>query len=138
MEAIDLSALNTLSPWHPGVLSLAVYLGMVLIFIGWLLYLCTRLGEKRPASQKKRPYESGIIPTGSARLEYPVPFYLVAIFFLIFDLEGAFIFTWAIACDGLGWSGWMQISFFIAVLFLSLLYLWRKGGLEWGPFSTKR
>jgi NADH-quinone oxidoreductase subunit A len=138
MEVTGLSALNTLSPWQPGILSLVVYLGLVFLLTGCLLFLCARLGEKRPAPQKKRPYESGIIPTGSARLEYPVPFYLVAIFFLIFDLEGAFIFTWAIAADDLGWSGWMQISFFIIVLLLSLLYIWRKGGLEWGPFSAKR
>ncbi|MGD8344423.1 MAG: NADH-quinone oxidoreductase subunit A, partial [Desulfobacterales bacterium] len=77
------------------------------------------------------------IPTGDARLHYPVPFYLVAIFFLIFDVEGAFIFAWAIAHGKLGWAGWLQISFFIVLLLLGLFYVWRKGGLDWGPLTQK-
>jgi NADH-quinone oxidoreductase subunit A len=126
-----------MSPWEPKLLSLVVYTALVIVIIGVLLVLCRRIGEKRRSAEKGRPYESGIIPTGSARLEYPVPFYLVAVFFLIFDLEGAFIFAWAIASDELGWGGWMQISFFILVLILGLLYIWKKEGLEWGPSSKK-
>ena len=84
------------------------------------------------------PYESSIVPSGQARFRYPVPFYLVAAFFLIFDVEAAYIFSWAVAFDQLGWSGWLQISFFILVLFLSLLYLWWKGGLEWGASTRRR
>jgi NADH:ubiquinone oxidoreductase subunit 3 (subunit A) len=91
------------------------------------------LGEKIPNPEKLRPYESGIIPTGTARLRYPVPFFLVAIFFLIFDVEGAYIFSWAVACERIGWTGWMQMSFFIVVLLLGLVYIWQMGGLEWGP-----
>ncbi|MFH1953050.1 MAG: NADH-quinone oxidoreductase subunit A, partial [Pseudomonadota bacterium] len=92
-----------LSPWEPGVLSLAIYAAMVVLLMAILLFLTGWLGEKKINKEKLRPYECGIIPTGSARLRYPVPFYLVAVFFLIFDLEGAFIFAWAIACDELGW-----------------------------------
>ena len=80
---------------------------------------------------------STAIPTGTARLRYPVAFYLVAIFFLIFDVEGAFIFAWAIAHGTLGWAGWLQISFFIVLLLLGLLYIWRKGGLDWGPITRR-
>ena len=94
-------------------------------------------GRKKKTEEKLRPYESGIIPTGDARLHYPVPFYLVAIFFLIFDVEGAFIFAWAIAHGKLGWAGWLQISFFIVLLLLGLFYVWRKGGLDWGPLTQK-
>ncbi len=126
-----------LSPWEPGIFSLTIFGIIVMGIIGFLLFLTAWLGEKKDSVEKLRPYESGIIPTGTARLRYPIPFYLVAIFFLIFDVEGAFIFSWAIACRELGWSGWMQISFFIFVLILGLVYIWRKGGLEWGP-STKR
>ena len=75
----------------------------------------------------------GIIPTGQARLRYPVPFFMVAIFFLIFDVEGAYIFSWAVASRPLGWAGWLQIEFFIGVLIAGLIYVWVKGGLEWGP-----
>ena len=122
-----------LSPWEPGVFSLIIYCFLVLVGVGVLLLLSSWLGEKKPKPEKLRAYESGIIPTGSARLTYPVPFFLVAIFFLIFDVEGAFIFAWAVAWEDLGWTGWLQISFFIIVLLLGLVYIWRKKGLEWGP-----
>jgi NADH-quinone oxidoreductase subunit A len=127
-----------LSPWVPGVFSLIVYFLVVVVLIGVLLFLSAWLGEKKPSAEKARAYESGIIPTGTARLRYPVPFYLVAIFFLIFDVEGAYIFAWAVAWEDLGWKGWLQISFFITVLLLGLFYIWRKGGLEWGPEAKNR
>lgn len=127
-----------LSPWEPGVFSLLVYGALVLVLIAVLLFLSAWLGEKKSGVEKARAYESGVIPTGTARLRYPVPFFLVAIFFLIFDVEGAFIFAWAIAWEDLGWAGWLQITFFIAVLILGLVYIWRKGGLEWGPTAKKR
>ena len=98
-----------------------------------ILFLTVWLGEKKDTPAKLSPYECGVIPTGLARLHYPVPFYLVATFFLIFDVEAAFIFAWAIALRPLGWIGWLRISFFIIVLLLSLFYLWKKGALDWGP-----
>ena len=116
----------------PDALSLAVYALMVGILIALLLFLATWLGQRSPGTEKARPYECGVIPTGSARLRFPVPFYLVAVFFLLFDVEGAFIFAWAIAFENLGWKGWLQITFFITMLVLGLAYVWRKGGLEWG------
>jgi NADH-quinone oxidoreductase subunit A len=128
---------GALSPWEPGIFSLVLYGVMIVALIGVLLFIASWLGEKKPNTEKLRPYESGVIPTGSARLKYPVPFYLVAIFFLLFDVEGAYIFSWAIAWEKLGWAGWLQISFFILVLILGLVYIWRKGGLEWGPTRLK-
>ena len=128
---------GSLSPWEPGIFSLVVFGLMIMALIAVLLFVASWLGEKTFNSEKLRPYESGVIPTGSARLWYPVPFYLVAIFFLIFDVEGAYIFSWAIAWENLGWSGWLQIGFFIGVLILGLVYIWIKGGLEWGPTGKK-
>jgi NADH-quinone oxidoreductase subunit A len=135
MQPIETTGI--LSPWEPGIFSLSVYGILVLAFIASQLFIAYWLGEKKKNPEKLRPYESGIIPTGTARLRYPVPFYLVAIFFLIFDVEAAFIFSWAIAYKALGWSGWLQISFFIIVLILGLVYIWNKGGLEWGPTAKK-
>ena len=86
-----------LSPWEPGIFSLVLFGVLVLVLIAVLLFISNWLGEKKKNPEKLRPYESGIIPTGTARLRYPVPFYLVAIFFLIFDVEGAYIFSWAVA-----------------------------------------
>ncbi|MGE0083072.1 MAG: NADH-quinone oxidoreductase subunit A [Desulfococcaceae bacterium] len=129
--------MSALSVWNPGIFSLTVFGIIVTVLIGFLLFLSFWLGEKKPNAEKMRVYESGIIPSGSARLRYPVPFFMVAIFFLLFDVEGAYIFSWAVACKDLGWSGWMQMSFFIIILLLGLVYVWRKGGLEWGPSMKK-
>ena len=132
-----ISTTKSLSPWEPGILALFVFGLLVFGLVGVLFFIASWLGEKKPSPEKARPYECGIIPTGTARARYPVAFYLVAAFFLIFDAEAAFLFSWAIAFDRLGWSGWLQISFFILILLISLFYLWKKGGLEWGPKTRK-
>lgn len=108
-------------------------LGFILV----MLAVSSWIGERRFSKEKLRPYECGVIPTGNARLRYPVPFYLVAIFFLLFDIEGAFIFSWAISFRELGWQGYLEILFFIAMLMLGLVYIWRKGGLDWGPMRKR-
>jgi NADH-quinone oxidoreductase subunit A len=129
------TALTALSPWEPGMFSLGVYTLLVLLLLLLILFLTSWLGEKKPSVEKLRPYECGIIPTGPAHIRYAIPFYLVATFFLIFDVETAIVFTWAIAFKPLGWLGWCRLSFFIIVLLLSLFYIWKKGGLEWGPIT---
>jgi NADH-quinone oxidoreductase subunit A len=128
----------TLSPWVPGLLSFGLFAAVVFGLLALLLFLTGWLGENRPDPEKARPYECGVIPSGGARFRYPVPFYLVAVFFLIFDVEAAFIFAWAVAREDLSWRGWLQISFFIIVLLLSLFYLWKKGGLDWRPVTPPR
>lgn len=112
---------------------LALYTAAAVFLIAMLLTAAWWLGAKTANRNKGIPYESGVIPTGTARLAYPVPFYLIAIFFIVFDVEAAFIFTWAAAWDILGLSGLIHITFFIVVLLLGLAWLWLKGGLEWGP-----
>ena len=113
--------------WSPENASSAIVGGLLTA----LLFLTSWLGEKKPGVEKNRPYECGVIPTGWARFRYPVPFYLVAVFFLIFDVEAAFVFSWAVAMKDLSWRGWLQITYFIVVLLLSLFYIWSKGGLDW-------
>lgn len=127
---------DVLSPWIPGVFSLVMFIVAVMALMGLMMFLTAWLGEKKKNPEKQRPYESGIIPTGSARLHYPIHFSLVAIFFLIFDVEGIFIFSWAISCRQLGWMGYLQIIFFILVLLIGLVYIWRKGGLAWHEKTT--
>ena len=120
-----------LSPWEPGFLALFLYGLMIGVLIVLLLFLASWLGEKKITANKALPFECGIIPTGPAQANYPVPFYRVAVFFLLFDVEAAFIFAWAVALLELGWSGWRQISFFMVLLLAGLVYIWKKGGLEW-------
>jgi NADH-quinone oxidoreductase subunit A len=134
----SMPSIGPFSLWEPGILALFVYGLLVLGLVGALLFLSSWLGEKKIGVEKLRPFESGIIPTGSARFRYPVPFYLIATFFLIFDIEAAYIFSWAVAFNRLGWSGWLQITFFILILLISLFYIWKKGGLEWGPTPQKK
>jgi NADH-quinone oxidoreductase subunit A len=120
-------------PFPGDFLALVIHTAVAALLIGVLLLAAWWLGAKTRSENKGMAYESGVVPTGSARLAYPVPFYLVAIFFIVFDVEAAFIFTWAAAWDLLGLAGMVHITFFIVVLLLGLVWLWLKGGLEWGP-----
>jgi NADH-quinone oxidoreductase subunit A len=129
MQPVSMS--HAFSPWTPGVLSLVLYASAILVAIGVLLFLVAWLGEKKQCLEKQRPYECGIIPTRPAHFRYPVPFYLVAVFFLIFDVEAAYIFAWAVSFEELGWAGYLRIIIFIVILLLSLFYVWKKGGLDW-------
>jgi len=124
-------------PGTEALFSLGLYVliatGMILL----LLILARILGNRTSSQQKSQPYESAILPTGEARLREPVPFYLVAILFIVFDVEAVFVVSWAVAYDLLGWAGFWQITFFIVILFLGLVYLWKMGGLEWGSETTR-
>ena len=119
------------SPWQPDILPLAVYAGIVLALMVLLLFLSGWLGVKVPGLEKGRPYESGVIPSGPGVFPYPVPFFLVAVFYLLFDVETAYIISWATAWDELGWAGFARMGVFIVILLLGLGYVWRKGGLDW-------
>ncbi len=126
-----LNSISALSPWEPGLSALILYSLAVFFLILVLLFLASWLGEKKIGPEKKRPFECGIVPTGAAQLLHPVPFYLVAVFFIIFDVEAGFILAWAVAARELAWAGWLQISFFILLLLAGLFYLWKKQGLKW-------
>lgn len=112
---------------------LIAYTVITVILMTGLLTLAWWLGAKSTTPNKEMPYESGVIPTGSARTPLQIPFYLVAIFFIVFDVETAFIFTWALVWDRLGIAGLLHITFFIVALLLGLVWVWMKGGLDWGP-----
>lgn len=108
-----------------------VYFGAVLFLVGAMLGLSYVLGSRHMQPQTGQPYESGIVATGSARQRFDVKYYLVAMFFVIFDLEAAFIFAWAVAVRELNWPGYIEVLVFIAILFAALVYLWRLGALNW-------
>ena len=116
---------------------LAVYTAAAVGLISLLLAAAYFLGSGRESADKHIPYESGVVPTGAARHTSRVPFYLIAIFFIVFDVEGSFILTWATAWDLLGVNGMVHITVFIVVLMLGLVWLWMKGGLEWGPSAGR-
>lgn len=122
----------------PEYFSLVVYTLATFLLIGGLLLAAWWLGAKKTNPAKEIPYESGMIPTGSARVPLFIPFYLLAIFFIVFDVEAAFIFTWAVVWDQLGLGGLLHISFFIVALILGLAWIWLRDGLEWGPSRTRK
>ena len=88
------------------------------------------LNPRRPTPQKDMPYESGMIPLGDTRARFSVKFYVVAISFIVFDLETVFLIPWAVEMRELGWSAFVAVTFFVGVLAVGLLYERKKGGLE--------
>ena len=114
---------------------LAVYLVIVVMLVVAMLGLSFVLGQRHHNRATGTPYESGILSQGSARVRLSAKFYLVAMFFVIFDLEAIFIFAWAIAVRETGWTGYAEATSFIAVLLATLVYLWRVGALDWSQGS---
>ena len=114
---------------------LVVYFGLVVVIVGAMLGVSALLGQRHFERATGETYESGIVSTGSARIRFSSRFYLVAMFFVIFDLEAAFIFAWAAAAVDVGWTGYWEVVTFIGVLLIGLLYVWRAGGLDFGPVA---
>ncbi len=118
---------------HPAALwPLAVYFIGVLVIVTGMIAMSYFLGQRHREKATGQPYESGIVSTGTARIRFDVKFYLIAMFFVIFDLEAVFIFAWAVALREAGWKGYIEMLIFIGVLIAALAYLWKRGALEWG------
>jgi len=100
-------------------------LGAVMILVGVVL------GPNRPDSQKLSPYECGFEAFEDSRMKFDVRYYLVAILFIIFDLEIAFLFPWAVVLDEIGMFGFLAMMLFLGVLVVGFIYEWKKGALEW-------
>jgi NADH-quinone oxidoreductase subunit A len=116
---------------------LAVYLVIVLALVVAMLGLSFVLGQRHHERATDSPYESGILSQGSARVRLSAKFYLVAMFFVIFDLEAVFLFAWAVSVRETGWPGYAEASVFIAVLLATLVYLSRVGALDWRQGSRR-
>ena len=96
------------------------------------------LGPRHPTPEKLAPYECGMPPVGDARERQSVKFYLIAMIFLLFDIEVAFVYPWAMALRDLGWPGLVQIVLFMLLLLAGYVYVWRKGAFDWGAASSGR
>ena len=118
---------------NSSLIPLVIYFLSVLGLTGIVILLAWVIGgriERRPATGQ--PFESGIVSVGSARVPISVEFYLIAMFFVIFDLETVFIFAWAVAFEELGWAGYIATVVFVVILALALIYEWKSGALDWG------
>lgn len=111
---------------------LVLYFAAVIGLVAAMLALSYVLGMRHTGKAAEEPFESGIVSVGSARLRFSAKFYLIAMFFVIFDLEAVYLFAWAIALKDVGWPGYIEVLIFIAILVAALGYLWRIGALEWG------
>jgi NADH-quinone oxidoreductase subunit A len=116
---------------------LAVYVAIVGVLVSAMLSLSFVLGQRHQDRATGSPYESGILSEGSARVRFSAKFYLVAMFFVIFDLEAVFLFAWAVAVRETGWAGYAEVLLFITVLLATLAYLWRVGALDWRQGSRR-
>jgi NADH-quinone oxidoreductase subunit A len=106
-------------------LALAFVMGGVVIGMGFLL------GTRKPDNEKLSPYECGFEAFEDARMKFDVRYYLVAILFIIFDLEIAFLFPWAVVLDQIGMVGFIAMMVFLGILVIGFIYEWKKGALEW-------
>ncbi len=115
----------------PILLFLAIALALSGAFVVLPMIVSRLTGTHKPDPEKLSEYECGFPPFDDSRSQFDVRFYLVAILFIIFDLEAAFLFPWAVTLVGTGWAGWGAMMIFIAELALGLAYAWKKGALEW-------
>ena len=106
-------------------ISIGLLIGLAPVFLGWIL------GPRHPTAAKNSPYECGFDAIADARMPFDVRFYLVAILFIIFDLETAFLFPWAMIVRQIGWTAFWAMMIFLGILIIGFIYEWRKGALEW-------
>jgi NADH-quinone oxidoreductase subunit A len=114
--------------WIPILIMLVFATG----FAAFNIVLSKLVVPKRPSAEKLAPYECGMPPVGDARERHPVKFYLVAMIFLLFDIEIAFLYPWAMAVRELRWTGFLQLIVFFLILLAGYVYVWRKGVFNWG------
>jgi NADH-quinone oxidoreductase subunit A len=117
----------------PTLFRALLYIGSVIGIAGVLVLVSWVLGQRHNEKVTGEPYESGIAPTGSPKMPFNIDFYLVGLLFVIFDLEAAFLFAWAVSARKLGWQGYGAVLVFVAILVVGLIYEWRQGALDFGP-----
>jgi len=131
-------ALNTPEISSPELWPLAVFFILTLSLVIFILALSFVLGQRHRGRTTDEIYECGLVSTGSARVRFAAKFYLMAMFFVIFDLESVFILVWSVGVRELGWIGYLEVAIFIGILLAALFYLWRVGALEWGTSKQKK
>ena len=121
----------------PAMWPLALYFAAIVALIAAILTTSWLVGERRK-NRSPSVYESGMNPTGTTHIRLSVTYYLIAMFFLIFDLEAAFIFAWAVSLRKAGWTGYIGMVIFIVVMAAGFIYLWKEGALDLKPIPIKR
>lgn len=117
--------------------AVAVFMLGVVVMCAFMLGVASLLGGRAFGHSKNAPFESGIVPTGNAHMRFSAKFYLVAMLFVIFDVEALYLFAWAVSVRESGWAGFIEAAIFIAILLAGLFYLSRIGALEWAPKARR-
>jgi len=115
-----------------GWVPILIMIGLGAGFGAFNILLSYLVGPSKPTPEKLAPYECGMPPVGDARDRHPVKFYLVAMIFLLFDIEVAFLYPFAMALRSLGWTGFIQLVVFFVILLAGYVYVWRTGVFDWG------
>ncbi len=115
-----------------------IFFFVVLLVPAGMIALSHVLGQRHSEHATGSPYEAGIVSEGSAEVRFSIKFYLIAMFFVVFDLEAVFIVSWAVAAREVGWAGYLEILFFTVILVATLAYLWKLGALDWGPKTRRK
>lgn len=110
---------------------IASTLAAALVFLSWLV------GERRPTHVKLAPYECGMTPVGDAQEPYAIEFYLVAMLFILFDVEAMFLIPWAVIYRELRVFGFVEMLLYILILLVGYVYVWKKGALDWSPMRAR-
>ena len=118
--------------------SLGTFLFLVAFICFFMVAVPVWLGGRYWGRAKAEPFESGVVSQGGARLRLSAKFYLIAMFFVIFDIEALFLYAWAVSVREAGWAGFTVVCLFVAELLIGLVYLWRIGALDWAPAQRKR
>lgn len=118
--------------------SIGVFVFLVAFICAFMVGVPLWLGGRAKGRAKEEPFESGVVSAGGARLRLSAKFYLIAMFFVIFDIEALFLYAWAVTIREAGWAGFIVVSLFVAELLLGLVYLWRIGALDWAPAQRRR
>ena len=112
-------------------LPLLIHLAVVMALAGGMVLLSALVGKRRPTRAKLQPYECGMLPTGDARQRFSVKFYLVAMLFILFDVEAVFLYPWAVIYRELKMFGFWEMLVYIGIVLVGFFYIWRKGALDW-------
>jgi NADH-quinone oxidoreductase subunit A len=119
-------------------LPLLLHFGIATALAGAIVILSWLIGQHKPNRAKLSPYECGVQPVGDARERFSVKFYMVAMLFILFDVEAVFLYPWAVILRELKMFGFWEMLVYIAILLVGLFYVWKKGVLDWGLTASKR
>jgi NADH-quinone oxidoreductase subunit A len=111
--------------------SILIFIGLAIVFALFAIVASALLGQRKPTALKKAPYECGMTPIGSSYRRIPIKYYIIAMLFLLFDIEVVFLYPWAVVFKELKLFAFVSMVIFIGILIIAYIYIWKKGALEW-------